>query len=247
MRITRIYYPIQLENKQEISLDAGVSHRLLRVLRLQQNDFIIIFNENNGAYKAKIISTQKEKVKILLEDSSPSIKEPPITINLAQALLRNEKMDFVIQKATELGVKSITPIATEHCNLILNAERQERRLQHWQEVAISASEQSGRCSVPQISNLQSLQNYLTNSKEELKLVLAPEAPFSLNTLIQQQKIPPKTLTFLVGPEGGLSSNEINLMKQQGFVPVTLGKRILRTETASLVALSIIQSAWGDLN
>jgi len=246
MRITRIYHPLQLENKQEISLDAETSHRLLRVLRLQPNDFIIIFNENNGAYKAKIISTQKGKVKILLEDSSPSITEPPITINLAQALLRNEKMDFVIQKATELGVSSITPMVTEHCNLILNSERQERRLQHWQEVAINASEQSGRCSIPKISPVQPLVSYLTSPKQDLNLVLNPSASLSLRKLIQQQQNPPQSLAIFVGPEGGFSSAEIDLLQQNNFTSISLGPRTLRTETASLVALSILQSAWGDL-
>lgn len=246
MRITRIYCPLQLQNQQEISLDAETSHRLLRVLRLQVNDLIVVFNTNNGAYKATITSIQKGKVKILLADSYPSSADPPIAINLAQALLRNEKMDFVIQKATELGVTSIMPIATEHCNLILNSERQERRLQHWQEVAISASEQSGRCSIPKISALQSLQNYLTNSKENLKLVLAPKATIGLSKLIQQQKILPKTLTILIGPEGGLSMHEIDLLQQYNFKSTSLGPRILRTETASLVALSILQAKWGDL-
>ena len=152
-------------------------------------------------------------------------------------------MDFTIQKAVELGVNTITPLFTEHCNVQLKDERLKKRLQHWQSVAVSATEQSGRCYVPEILPAQVLTKWCASAvlASDLRLILDPNATNKLGSIA----VHPSSVTILAGPEGGLSNKEIELAKQNNFLPISLGPRILRTETTALAAISVLQAKWGD--
>jgi 16S rRNA (uracil1498-N3)-methyltransferase len=241
MTIPRIFVAAKLESKQEIILDISSSKRLLQVLRLKVNDSLIVFNDNSkGEYRAIIIAINKQRVVILLEDFIQRDRESPLQIHLGQGISRGEKMDFTVQKAVELGVNMITPLFTERCNVKLASERLAKRLQHWQGVAISAAEQSGRCHSAKILPAQALENWLLQATG-LRLILDPGATSKLSAIKDSYS----SVTLLVGSEGGLSSREIIFAKQNKFLPVKLGSRILRTETAALAAISVLQAQWGD--
>ncbi len=242
MTIPRIFVPTKLQINQKIELDPTASHHLLQVLRLQPQNQLLVFNNAGGEFKARLIAINKHQAVVILEEFITDDKESPLSIHLGQGISRGEKMDFTIQKAVELGANIITPLFTTYCNVKLDAERLGKRIHHWQGVAISATEQSGRCYVPQIMPAQNLLKWASIPVlEELRLVFAPNAKNKLSDLKEK----PKKITILVGPEGGLSEEEISSAKQNNFLPVTLGPRILRTETAALAAISILQSMWGD--
>ena len=245
MRITSIYFDGSLEVGEKITLDILASNHLLRVLRLSLGSKINLFNNENFEYEATIVEANKKLAEVLVDKKYLVRTESPLNITLAQAISRSEKMDYTIQKATELGVNSIVPIFSEYCEVALDGERLEKRIEHWQKIAISASEQSGRCKIPKILPAQRL-NLFIPQKSDLNLVLDPRALISLPKFINTYSISFNKITLLVGPEGGLSDQEIELAKNNGFHSVTLGPRILRTETAGLVAISVLQAMLGDL-
>lgn len=241
MLIPRIFISAELKSKQEIILDINSSNHLLRVLRLKINDSLIIFNNSDVEFHANIISIDKNRaVVVFINEFVKCSRESPLQIHLGQGISRGEKMDFTVQKAVELGVNIITPLFTEHCNVKLKDERLENRIRHWQGVAISASEQSGRCFVANILLPQNLKDWLSKATG-LRLVLDPYS----NTMLSDIKEKPECVTLLIGPEGGLSDREIALAAQKNFLPINLGPRILRTETAGLAAISVLQAKWGD--
>lgn len=241
MIIPRIFIAAKLESKQEITLDTDVSNYLLQVLRLKTNDSVIIFNDSKGEFKSTIIDVNKRHAVVLIEKFIQRDYESPLKIHLGQGVSRGEKMDFTIQKAVELGVNIVTPLFTEYCNIKLKDERLENRLRHWQGVAINAAQQSGRCYVPKILPTQTLEDWVAQAAG-LCLVLDPYATNNLRDIKEQ----PSAITLLVGPEGGLSDKELICVKQNKFLPIRLGPRILRTETAALTVISILQAKWGDL-
>ena len=168
--------------------------------------------------------------------------ESPIRILLAQAISSGDRMDFTLQKAVEMGVTEIQPIASQRSVVKLSSERAEKRREHWQNVVNSACEQSGRAFVPKVAEPLSLSNWLATKPEaQTKITLSPTAEITLKSL----PLPAGTICLLVGAEGGLTEDEINLAASQGFTPVKLGKRILRTETAPLAAIATMQTLWGD--
>lgn len=244
MFVPRIFVAIPLTAKQEITLDTFASHRILQVLRLEINAPLLIFNDTGKEYRATLtnISSKHKLAVVTLGNYTSCNNESPLNLHLGQGISRGEKMDFTIQKATELGVKIITPLFTEHCNVKLKDERLAKRHHHWQQVAISAAEQSGRCFVPKILPAQSLSTWChTIIASSLSLILDPYAPNKISDLTQQAN----NIVLLVGPEGGLSNEEIRNATQNNFLPIKIGPRILRTETAALTAISIIQEKWGD--
>ncbi|EKE01168.1 MAG: hypothetical protein ACD_21C00200G0001 [uncultured bacterium] len=200
----------------------------------------MVFNDSGGEFHSVIASIRKNLAIVTIGNFIERHNESPLQIHLGQGISRGEKMDFTIQKAVELGVNSITPLFTEHCNIKLKDERLENRMRHWQEVAISAAGQSGRCYVPKILPARSLEDWLTTTSD-LCLVLDPEASGKIAAIKEQ----PRCATILVGPEGGLSDKELVLAKKNKFAPIRLGPRILRTETAALTMISVLQSKWGD--
>lgn len=230
-----------------ITLDAQGTVHIARVLRLRPNDAVIVFNGRGGEYHGHIVSQEKRNTVIVLESFTDRNVESQISITLAQGVSRGERMDYTVQKAVELGVTQITPVLTERTNVNLDNERQQRRREHWQAVVQSACEQSGRNSVPPVNEIQPFATYVAQhtqaeSPAVCRLVLYHKAEQSIASVMPESN----TFELLIGPEGGLSETEIHAAGQAGFVPVRLGPRIMRTETAALVALAVLQSLWGDL-
>ena len=169
--------------------------------------------------------------------------ESPLKITLAQGIAAGDKMDWVIQKTVELGIESIQPLFTERSIVKLDRERADKKLEHWRTVAISACEQTGRAIIPEILSPLTLSQWLSaqQKKNNLKLILTPSKAQNINQLEK----PSSSIDFMVGPEGGFSDKEMALALNSAFIPINFGQRILRTETASIVALSIMQNLWGD--
>lgn len=241
--MSRIYQNCSLQVGSELSLDEKASHHLAKVLRVAIQEKITLFNGQGGEFEAVVIAIDKKTVRVNLIKFIDKERESPIHICLAQGIARGEKMDFIIQKAVELGVNCIVPLNTERSNVKLNQEREAKRLQHWQSIIISACEQSGRNHLPQLMAPMRLSQWLEQAKYDYQFVLSPH----VNTKLSSIKIvAQQSLSLLIGSEGGLSEKEIALAQQQGFITLNLGPRVLRTETASLAALAVIQSNFGDL-
>ena len=239
---TRIYYPHLLKNNIIVTLDEQASRHLLTVLRLKIGEPLQIFNGEGGAYSAVLHAVAKKRAVVALGAWLDTERESPLSIHLGQAISRGERMDFSVQKSVELGVTEITPLFTERCGVQLTAERALNRVQHWRNIAVSASEQCGRCRVPSINRPQTLTDFC-NLPFELGFICSPGD--SAENLPDPPPIVNR-ITLLIGPEGGFSPQEIQQARQAGFHPQSLGPRTLRTETAAIVAISLLQSRWGDL-
>lgn len=224
-----------------MELDEKASHHLARVLRVAVGDEVVLFNGRGGEYLAVISAVNKKTVTVEILRHVEKEVESPVAISLAQGVVRGEKMDFVIQKAVELGVKEIFPVITERCNVRLDQEREQKKLLHWQAVVISACEQCGRNVLPVVHAPIDLPDWLEKISAEMKFILSPHSDGKL----RDEKTKPTTVAILVGPEGGLSEHEIDLSVQNGFSILNLGPRILRTETAALAALAVLQTKFGD--
>ena len=221
-------------------LDGDLAHYIGRVLRLGPGAQVQIFNGSGEEWPGEVVEVSKRQVRILLGQPIAGLPESPLQIHLGQAMSRGERMDWAIQKAVELGVSQITPLTTEHCEVRLQGERADKRQQHWQQIAVSACEQCGRSYVPQVHAPMALADWLSSLEADLKLVLHHRTDQDLRSLPT-----PASLGLLIGPEGGLSSNEIGQAEAAGFHAARFGPRVLRTETAPVVALSIAQQLWGD--
>lgn len=238
MRLSRFFIdaPLSLGSHE---LPEAQAHYISRVLRLNAGAAVQLFDGSGVEYLGEITEVGKKLVRVELCEQIAGQPESPLRIHLGQGLSRGERMDWAIQKATELGVSEITPIVSERCEVRLKDERADKRLAHWRQIAISACEQSGRSSVPMIQPPMALTDWLQQSSAELKLVLHPVA----QALSSHNK--PASLAFLIGPEGGLNDSEVTQAQAAGFLAARLGPRVLRTETAPVVALSIAQQLWGD--
>jgi len=240
--ILRIFYPYSLQRGRLITLDEANSHHIFGVLRLNVGDPLQIFNGEGGAYSAILHSRQKKLAVLEIKEFLPIERESPLHIHLGQAISRGERMDFTVQKSVELGINRITPLFTQRCGVSFNASRAENRVQHWQKIAISASEQCGRCRVPLVDSPQSLESFLAEATG-LKFICSV---FETPPLLPSLDKPVANVTLLIGPEGGFSPQEIHQAQLAGFYPLSLGPRILRTETAAIVALTLLQSRCGDI-
>jgi 16S rRNA (uracil1498-N3)-methyltransferase len=239
----RIYQPFPLAVQSVLKLDENASHHLARVLRAKIGDSLVIFNGQGGEYSAIITHIDKKNVEVKMETFLPREAESPLKIHLAQGIARGEKMDFIIQKAVELGAASIIPLITERCNVRLDNEREAKRLQHWQSVIISACEQSGRNRLPEIESPRLLKSFLPQVKADYRFVLTPHVDKKMTAHISRNA----SIVLLIGPEGGLSDEEVDSAIKNGFIPLNLGPRILRTETAPLAAIATLQARYGDFN
>ena len=220
-------------------LPEAQAHYLSRVLRLTAGAAVQLLDGSGQEYRGELTRVTKKTVQVDLRECLDGLPESSLHIHLGQGLSRGERMDWAIQKATELGVSEITPLFTERCEVRLNDERMQKRLEHWQQIAISACEQCGRSTVPVIHPPASLKDWQAAVQADLKLVLHPVAqPLT-------EHAAPTTLAFLIGPEGGLTDTEVTQAAEQSFQPARLGPRVLRTETAPVVALSVAQQLWGD--
>jgi 16S rRNA (uracil1498-N3)-methyltransferase len=201
-----------------------------------------LFNGSGSFYPATIIQTNKKSVVIQTNQAEKSLSESKLHTHLGQVMSRGDRMDYVIQKSTELGINEITPLTSERCELKLNADRADKRLKHWQQVAISAAEQCGRACVPNIHPILSVHDWGQQNKAHgLSVVLHHRNTQNIGKI----QTTPDHVNLLVGPEGGLSQAEIQLATDATFIPSTFGPRVMRTETAPVACLSILQWLWGD--
>jgi 16S rRNA (uracil1498-N3)-methyltransferase len=206
---------------------------------MADGDALQLFDGSGHEFRATLVEVGKKRVVVRIDESFSGQVESSLQIHLGQGLSRGERMDWAIQKATELGVTEITPIFSDRCEVRLKDERADKRLMHWRQVAISACEQCGRSRVPVIHPPLLLADWLKQTQAELKLVLHPVA----EPMVSHAR--PATLAFLIGPEGGLSDAEVDQAQSAGFHAARLGPRVLRTETAPVVALAVAQQLWGD--
>jgi 16S rRNA (uracil1498-N3)-methyltransferase len=240
--LTRIYVPDEIPAHGVFEAPAEQAHHLAHVLRLVVGDILVVFDGRGLEYPAAIERIGKSGVTLRVSDPSPVDRESPLAVILAQGISSGERMDFTVQKAVELGITAIQPLATERSVVKLNAERAAKRVEHWRGVAASACEQSGRNRVPEVFPVASLTGWLAQvPADALRLTLSPGAASTLRELPR----PAGGIVLLVGPEGGLSPREQDDARAAGFTPLRLGPRVLRTETAALAALAAMQATWGD--
>lgn len=244
MRIPRIYHPEPLANLQNCSLSEDATNHIGRVLRMAQGDPLILFDGSNYIFYATIETLSKKQIQVAISHSELDNRESSLPIHLGQVISRGERMEFTIQKSVELGVNIITPLWSERCGVKLDSERQDKKIQQWQKIAIAACEQCGRNHLPEIRPIMKLTDWCKEQDEMLKLNLHPRAKYTLKSL---PNVPTSGVRLLIGPEGGLSAEEITMTEQQGFTEVLLGKRVLRTETASLATITALQTLYGDLS
>ncbi|AVM59705.1 MULTISPECIES: 16S rRNA (uracil(1498)-N(3))-methyltransferase [Haemophilus] len=243
MRIPRIYHPESLEYQTQCQLSEDAANHVGRVLRMVEGEQLELFDGSNHIYPAIITESNKKSVKVNILGRELSDKESNLKIHLGQVISRGERMEFTIQKSVELGVNVITPLWSERCGVKLDGERMDKKIQQWQKIVIAACEQCGRNVVPEIRPLMKLQDWCAEDDGAIKLNLHPRAQHSIKTL---PMIPKDGVRLLIGSEGGLSEQEIVQTQQKGFTEILLGKRVLRTETASLAAISALQIYFGDL-
>jgi 16S rRNA (uracil1498-N3)-methyltransferase len=240
MRISRLYTNAALQTGKTIELDDDNAHYARSVLRLKNDAPIILFNGTGGDFVGKVVEVSRKSVRVELENFVDRSVESNLKIQLGLGISRGDRMDFSVQKAVELGVTSITPLITERCVVQFKDEKKSQRWQHWQKIIQHAAEQSGRTVLPDFGDVSTLNAWVTG-QGGLKVFLDPYAEMTLAQLTPENN----SVTLLTGPEGGFSSAEREIAKAAGFIPVRLGARILRTETASLAALSAVQMLWGD--
>lgn len=241
MQNPRFFEPQQLTVLSDVMLsDDAVQH--IRVLRLKNNTIVTLFNGEGGEYRATLIDIQKRSVTAQINSFHETDNESPLTLHLGQVISRGDRMEFVIQKAVELGVNEITPLLSERCGIKIKADRLEKKQQQWQKIAISACEQSGRNIVPTINEVEQLESWCRKETTATKLTLHPRAKYSINTLPNDIS----NIHLLIGPEGGFTDEEVELTKTLKFTETLLGPRVLRTETAALTAITALQCRFGDL-
>lgn len=240
VRISRLFVNQPLNSGQIIELDDDNSHYVRNVLRLQKDGAIVVFNGQGGEFAGTLTEVSRKRVSIRVNKWHDRTVESPLQIVLGLGLSRGDRMDLSVQKAVELGVRHITPLTTERCVVQLTAEKKLQRFQHWQKIIQHAAEQSGRTLLPELAEVSPIQNWVMR-QTGLKLFLDPYAQASLADLQPGGD----TVTLLTGPEGGFTDQERDIAKASGFVPVKLGSRILRAETAGIAALSAVQMLWGD--
>lgn len=226
----------------DIELTPDATHHLVNVLRLKPGHPLVLFNGDGHDYPAQLSQIDKRHAYVKVDAKIAIQVESPLPIHLAQGVSKGDRMDFAIQKAVELGVTAITPLVTEFCAVKLNQARWEKKQQQWHKIIIGACEQSGRNVVPTINPTISLTEYLSQSTQQLRLILDPNAEQNLKDIT----MPRDGVRLLIGPEGGLSEKEVYQAQQAGYQGSLLGPRILRTETAALAAISVLQSHFGDL-
>ena len=242
MRIPRIFTDSPLAVGSQSQLDDNAANHVGRVLRMQAGQALQLFNGDGQDYRATITEAGKKHVQVAVTEAGKNETESTLRVVLAQTLSKGDRMDYAVQKAVEMGVSEIVPLTTERCDVKLKGDREDKRLRHWQQVAISAAEQCGRARVPEIQPVMTVQQWLEHARAcDLRLVLHHRTERSLNTLEK-----PSSIALMIGPEGGLTAEEIALAEDNGFLPVALGPRVLRTETAPVAAIALCQWLWGDI-
>jgi 16S rRNA (uracil1498-N3)-methyltransferase len=243
MRVHRFFTPRSLHKNLQIILEDDPSHHIHQVLRLRAGDDVVLFDSNGDEYAATLTLVSKQEVAANICEHLRHEAESRLAIHLMLGISRGERMDLAIQKATELGVSRITPIFSERCVVKLNEKKRISRHTHWRRIVINACEQSGRCRIPVIDKPAEYCNALSHAADTTAILLDHRSRLTLHQLE-----PPQTaVSILIGPEGGLTSLELQLAMQEGFIGVRLGPRIMRTETAPLAAIAAVQAIWGDFS
>ena len=240
MRVPRIYTPQPLAENVTVQLDTAAAHYVANVLRMKPDRPIVLFNGQGGEYHGRLAIASKKSASVNVLSFVDKSSESSLTIRLGICLIKNDRMDWLLQKATELGVSSVVPLFSEYTDIKLPKERYEKKLKHWRQVMTNACQQSGRTLLPTISEPMELSDWLKPVDTDLKYVLHP---YNAERLKSTASI--NSVTLLVGPEGGLSEHEIALAHEHEFLSLSLGPRILRAETAPLAALSLLQHHFGD--
>jgi 16S rRNA (uracil1498-N3)-methyltransferase len=238
-----VYVDAPLAAGTRVTLAGGAARHLTRVLRLRVGEALILFNGSGGEYAASIEQSQGGRVVVAIGEQRAIERESPLALTLAQGVSRGERMDLVVQKATELGVSGLVPVLTERSVVRLTAQQADRRLNHWRAIAVAACEQSGRNRLPAIAAAVPLKDFLRSATDGVtRLLLSPGASATLADVPR----PVTAVTVLIGPEGGLAQAEQEAAVAAGFKPLRLGPRVLRTETAAIAALTLLQREFGDL-
>jgi len=243
--MNRFYHSKSININETIIMDDFAAHHALKVMRLKTNDQLILFNGDGSDFTGQVIRISKRQVEVSIKSKKNIKNESNLKVILLQALTSSEKMDLIIQKTTELGISEIQPIICERSIVKIKNEKIEKKLSHWRQVSIAACEQCGRAKIPTIHKPENIIKYLekTESKKDTKIILSPEATKSLNNFIPNMK---QDIKVLIGPEGDFTKQELDFSIQKGFSPIKIGPRILRTETASMCILSILQYKYGDI-
>ncbi|HUL29001.1 MAG TPA: 16S rRNA (uracil(1498)-N(3))-methyltransferase [Thermodesulfobacteriota bacterium] len=244
--MARFYVPRPLVEKGMLRIKGEEVKHIRKVLRLREGDEIAVFDGSGKEFEGTIVGEEISSVVIKVQRATTSMGDSNVEVTLAQSLLKGEKMDYLIQKATELGVKEVIPFLSSRSVPVLEKSRRLKRHHRWERIAIEASKQCGRGLVPKIDSLQDYpEMLLKGSPNTLRLLLWEKEGARLKEVLEGSKGRRK-IFFIVGPEGGFSQGEVEEAKETGFIPVTLGRRILRAETASLCFLSILQYEHGDI-
>jgi 16S rRNA (uracil1498-N3)-methyltransferase len=243
MRLTRVYVDTELAVGQLLDIEGGAGNHVTRVLRLRVGEALTLFDGRGGEYSASIKEIRRDTVLVNVLEHRALERESPCQLTLAQGISRGERMDWVVQKATELGVSRIVPLFTERSVVRLDERQAARKIQHWRSIAVSACEQSGRNRIPDIAVPVGLYDFLQSGPlEGAGLLLSPDAESSIADIASLAG----GATILIGPEGGLADIEREAAGNHGYTPVRMGPRVLRTETAAVCALSLLQQKFGDL-
>jgi len=243
VRLSRVYCEAALVAGTEVALPASAANHVARVLRLRAGAPLVAFDGSGNDFRCEVVAVEGDRVRVRVGEVTGARPESPLAVTLVQAVSRGERMDLTLQKATELGVRAVVPVFSARSVVRLDERQAAAKLRHWQAVVVSACEQSGRSALPQVHAPINLDRYLAESRREgLRLVPSPGASESLAGLADT----PERAELLVGPEGGFEEGELRSAEGAGFRPVRLGPRVLRTETAGIVALALLQARWGDL-
>ena len=244
MRLTRVHVTVPLQVGKRIAVEGTAANHITRVLRLRSGEPLTVFNGNGTEYSATILEFHKDAVMVEVKSEQTPRRESPLPLTLAQGISRGERMDWILQKATELGASRIVPMFTERSVVRLDAKQAERKVQHWRAIAIAACEQCGRNVLPEIAHPADILEFLGSGVEPqtTRLLLSPASDVSIDEVSADTV----GITVLIGPEGGLTETEHEVAMRSGFTAVRMGPRVLRTETAAVAALTILQHRFGDL-
>ncbi len=243
MKTIRLYSPENYQIGSIVELTGDAFHHGIKVLRCRVGDQLELFDGNGGVAFAEIIKIEKRSANISINQLKNLHNESPLRTTLVQGVAKGERMDWVLQKATELGVSVIQPIITQRCNIQMNSARWQKRLLHWQRIIISACEQSGRNHLPELKPVINFEKFLLNCEPIQCYLLNPEQGIQMKNLSIDNSL---AVSFMVGPEGGFTEEEIQQAGDKKIKYINLGPRILRTETAGISVLAIAQSLWGDI-
>lgn len=243
MRLTRVFVDRPVSAGQQLLLEGSAANHLMRVLRLRSGDALTVFDGSGGEFAARVAQFRRETVVVSVQEHRALERESPLSLTLAQGISRGERMDWIVQKATELGVSRIVPVFTKRSVVRLDEKQAERKLQHWRAIAVAACEQCGRNRIPTLAAPVDFFEVIAPDPSGCdRLLLSPTGDLRIDDLEGVRA----EITVLIGPEGGLEDSEHEAAMAAGFKAVRLGPRVLRTETAAVAALTIIQRYFGDL-